>query len=110
MSDHGIRTPPTLRHLEQLMAGMTAGIILIDPSGAIISANAAALHMHGVAEVEDLGTTADDYCQRFCLRFRNHHRLAKREYPIMRMLAGDSFPDLVVEVAPVGTNEPRWTH
>ena len=28
----------------------------------------------------------------------------------MRVLAGESFPDLVVEVAPIGTNEPRWTH
>ena len=101
---------PTLRHLEQLMAGLTAGVILVDPSGVLIGANAAALRMHGVQKPEDLGTTADDYCQRFCLRYRNHHRLAKREYPIMRMLAGDSFPDLVVEVAPIGTNEPRWTH
>ena len=92
------------------MAGLTAGVILVDPSGALIGANAAALRMHGVETPEDLGTTADDYCQRFCLRYRNHHRLTKREYPIMRVLAGESFPDLVVEVAPIGTNEPRWTH
>jgi PAS domain S-box-containing protein len=92
------------------MADLTAGIILVDPTGVIIGANAAALRMHGVRKPEDLGATADDYCQRFCLRYRNHHRLAKREYPIMRMLAGESFPDLVIEVAPIGTNEPRWTH
>lgn len=109
--DHAIPSPaPTLRHLEQLIAGLTAGVILVDPSGVIINANAAALRMHGVARLEELGATADDYCQRFCLRYRNHHRLTKREYPIMRMLAGDSFPDLVVEVAPIGINEPRWTH
>ena len=101
---------PTLRHLEQLMAGLTAGIILVDPSGVLIGANDAALRMHGVTKPDQLGATADDYCQRFCLRRRNHQRLTKREYPIMRMLAGESFPDLVVEVAPVGTNEPRWTH
>ena len=101
---------PTLRHLEQLMHGLTAGVILVDPSGAIIGANPAALRMHGIARVEDLGGTADDYCQRFCLRYRNRHRLTMREYPMVRMLAGESFPDLVVEVAPIGTNEPRWTH
>jgi len=101
---------PTLRHLEQLIAGLTAGVILVDPTGAIIGANDAALRMHGVAKAADLGGTADDYCQRFCLRYRNHYRLAKREYPIIRMLAGESFPDQVVEVAPIGTNEPRWTH
>jgi PAS domain S-box-containing protein len=109
--DRSNRPPsPTLRHLQQLMADLTAGIILVDPAGAIIGANAAALRMHGIRTLAELGATADDYCQRFCLRLRNHHRLAKRDYPIMRMLAGESFPDLVVEVAPVGTNEPRWTH
>ena len=102
--------PPTLRHLQQLIADLTAGIILVDPSGAIIDANAAALRMHGVRKPDELGATADDYCRRFCLRYRNHHRLTAREYPIMRMLAGESFPDLVVEVAPIGINEPRWTH
>lgn len=112
MNDHQMSGPPspTLRHLEQLMAGLTAGVILVDPAGVMIGANSAALRMHGVASVEELGTTADDYCQRFCLRSRNHRRLAKREYPIMRMLAGESFPDLVVEVATVGNNEPHWTH
>ena len=92
------------------MAGLTAGVILIDPSGTLVGANEAALRMHGVTRQEELGGTVDDYCQRFCLRYRNHHRLAKREYPLVRMLAGESLPDLVVEVAPVGTNEPRWTH
>lgn len=106
----GTPPSPSIRHLEQLMRGLTAGVILVDPTGVLIDANPAALKMHGVKKVADLGATADDYCQRFCLRFRNHHRLAAREYPIMRMLAGESFPDLVVEVAPIGTNEPRWTH
>jgi PAS domain S-box-containing protein len=112
MTDQPIDGPrsPTLRHLEQLISGLTAGVILVDPSGVIINANAAALQMHGVAKPQDLGATADDYCQKFCLRYRNHRRLTKREYPIMRMLAGESFPDEVVEVAPIGTNEPRWTH
>ena len=100
----------TLGHLQQLVDGLMAGVILLDPAGAILWANPAALAMHGVAAVEDIGATADDYCQRFCLRYRNHHRLPRREYPIMRLLAGESFPDLVVEVAPLGSNEPRWVH
>ena len=101
---------PSLRHLKQLIQGLTAGVILVDPSGMLISANDAALKMHGVKKVEDFGATADDYCQRFSLRFCNHHRLSKREYPIMRMLAGQSFPDLILEVTPMGSNEPCWTH
>lgn len=100
----------TLRHLEQLIGGMTAGVILIDIAGTIIWANDAALVMHGVKTVAALGATADEYAQLFALSFRNGHRLASREYPVMRVLAGESFPDLVVEVAPSGATERRWTH
>lgn len=100
----------TLGHLRQLVDGLSAGVILVHPSGTILWANPAALAMHGVAAQEEIGATADEYCQRFCLRYRNRHRLPRREYPIMRLLAGESFPDLVVEVAPLGSNEPRWVH
>lgn len=101
---------PTLNHLEQLIDALLAGVILIDPTGVILSANPAALKMHGVDRLEDLGMTADDYVQRFSLRYRNNHRLARREYPLMRLLAGESFPDLIVEVSPLGETEPRWVH
>ena len=101
---------PSLRHLEQLVDGLTAGVILVDPSGAILSANPAALAMHGCTDVKALGDTADDYCQRFSLRHRNGHRLARREYPIIRMLAGENFPDMVVDVVPAGADAPQWTH
>jgi PAS domain S-box-containing protein len=101
---------PTLHHLEQLMESLLAGVILMDPAGVLLGANAAALKMHGVDKVEDLGATADEYAQRFCLRYRDHRRLTRREYPLVRLLAGESFPDLIVEVAPLGTNTPRWVH
>ena len=101
---------PTLSHLEQLIDALIAGVILIDPTGVILSANPAALEMHGVDTVEGLGVTVDDYVQRFTLRYRDGRRLARREYPLIRLLAGESFPDLVVEVTPVGEDEPRWVH
>lgn len=100
----------TLRHLEQLIGGLSAGVILIDVAGSIIWANEAALQMHGVKHLEGLGATADEYATRFALSLRNGHRLVSRQYPIMRLLAGESFPDLVVEVAASGAEEPRWTH
>ena len=92
------------------MESLLEGVILMDPTGVILGANAAALKMHGISNAEDLGATADDYAQRFCLRYRDHRRLTAREYPLIRLLAGESFPDLIVEVAPLGTNEPRWVH
>jgi len=100
----------TLRHLEQLLDGLSAGIILIDVAGTIIWANDAALAMHGVDDAQELGPTADEYARRFALRYRNGHRLARREYPIMRVFSGEKCPDLVVEVASTGSDEFRWTH
>lgn len=100
----------TLRHLEQLVDDLSAGIILLDLTGTILGANEAALTMHGVARLDELGGTADEYAKRFSLRLRNGHRLVSRDYPVMRVLAGESFPDLVVEVTPAGADEPRWTH
>jgi PAS domain S-box-containing protein len=101
---------PTLRHLQQLMAQLLDGVILIDPAGTILSANAAALRMHGIRKVEDLGSTAEGYAQRFSLRSSDHRPLKHREYPLFRLLAGESFPDLVVEIAPAGDDQVRWVH
>ena len=101
---------PTFRHLEQLMAQLLDGVILMDPAGAILSANPAALRMHGVDRVADLGLTVEDYARRFALFDDRHRPLRHRAYPLARLLAGDSFPDLVVQVAPAGEEEARWVH
>ena len=105
-----ILTGNTLLHLEQLISGLTAGVILVDLSGTILWANDAALAMHGVGKLEDLGATADEYATRFSLSLRSGHRLASREYPVMRILAGETIPDLIVEVAASGAHEASWTH
>jgi PAS domain S-box-containing protein len=101
---------PTLRHLEQLMAQLLDGVILLDSAGVILRANAAALRMHGIDKLEDLGTTAEGYAQRFALRSSTGRPLKRRDYPLFRLLAGESFPDEVVEVMPAGEDEVRWVH
>ncbi|KQN80017.1 PAS domain S-box protein [Sphingomonas sp. Leaf62] len=102
--------PPTLRHLEQLMAQLLDGVIVVDPTGVILRANAAALKMHGIDRVEDLGATAEAYAERFTLRSGNGRLLKRREYPLFRLLAGEAFPDETVQVAPSGDDEVRWVH
>ena len=108
--DHPAAVHPTLRHLEQLMAQLLDGVILVDPAGTILSANDAALRMHGVRGITELGGTAEGYAARFSLRSSGQRELKHREYPLFRLLAGESFPDLIVEVAPVGETETRWVH
>jgi PAS domain S-box-containing protein len=101
---------PTLRHLEQLMAQLLDGVILLDPSGTILSANSAALAMHGVGTLAALGTTAEDYARRFRMWTDAHRPMRQRDFPLFKLLAGEPIPDMVVEVAPAGEDEARWVH
>ncbi len=105
-----LRDSADLRHLRQIIAGLDEGVILVDPDQSILWANAAALAMHGVDAVEDLGWTVDDYRARFQLRYRNNHRLDGADYPIERVVSGEAFSEVVVEVAVAGEDEPRWVH
>ncbi len=105
-----LRDSADLRHLRQIIAGLDEGVILVDPDQSILWANDAALGMHGVDAVEQLGGTVDDYRQRFQLRYRNNHKVAGDDYPIERVVSGEAFSEVVVEVAVAGEDEPRWTH
>ncbi len=95
--------------LQQIIAALDDGVIVVEPDQSIAWANQAALAMHGVSSVEELGGTIDQYRQRFELRYRNHHIVPEGKYPLDRMMLGEAFSEVIVEVGPPG--EPaRWTH
>jgi PAS domain S-box-containing protein len=106
--------PPTRdadhRQVRQIIAGLREGVLLVEPDQTIVWANQAALAMHGVATLEELGGTVGEYRKRFELRYRNNHRLPHGEYPIDRVIAGEAFDEVVVEVARAGQAEPTWVH
>jgi len=116
MTDQGDETLFPARHqtdhrqLQQLVTALTEGVILIDPDQTIAWANPRSLEMHGVERAEDLGRTVSEYRARFELRYRNQHRLPEGSYPMERILSGEAFDEVVVQVAPVGSQEPVWTH
>jgi PAS domain S-box-containing protein len=101
---------PDRRQLQQIVAGLSEGVILIDPDQSIVWANEAALAMHGVERLEALGDNITEYRDRFELRYRNNHRLSAGQYPMDRVVAGEAFNDVVVAVALAGEDEPRWVH
>ncbi|WP_458094257.1 PAS domain S-box protein [Roseomonas sp. WA12] len=106
-------TPPhhaDTQQLRSIIAGVSDGVVLIAPDRGIVWANGPALAMHGVAELSELGSTAAGYRKRFDLRYRNRHRLPEGEYPLERIMSGETFDEVVVEVAPAGEAEARWTH
>jgi PAS domain S-box-containing protein len=96
--------------LQQIVAGVTEGVIIIDPDQTIVWANDAALAMHGADKLADLGRTAAAYRKRFRLRYCNNHPLSRGEYPIERLIAGERFDDVTVQVTRVGKQDQTWVH
>ena len=106
----GIRDTADLDNLRLIVAGLTEGVILLHPDATILWANDAALRMHGAASLDDFGDTVNEYRRRFELRYRNNRPLAAGEYPIERVVSGETFAEVIVEVIPAGIEETCWVH
>ena len=106
----GVRETADLDNLRLIVSGLREGVILLDPAGAILWANEAALTMHGVTTVNALGVDAAGYCSRFALRYRNGDVLKVKDYPAERAVAGEAVVDVVVEVTPAGSDDMQWVH
>ncbi|MGF6528829.1 helix-turn-helix transcriptional regulator [Variovorax sp. PvP013] len=110
MTDTVLQRNTDRRQLQQIIAGLTEGVILIEPDQTIVWANEAALRMHGVTTLGDLGRDVTDYRERFRLRYRNNHALEDGRYPIERVISGEKFTDVVVEVFLATDHDASWVH
>src|SRR5215217_3727878 len=90
---------PDRSQLEQIIAGLSEGVILVEPDQTITYANEAALEMHGVTTLDQLGRTVNEYRHNFVVRHQGTHLLDHGRYPIDRVVAGEAFDDAVVVVA-----------
>jgi PAS domain S-box-containing protein len=110
MSQDVLSTETNRRQLQQIIAGLSDGVILLELDQTILWANEAALTMHGVGRIGELGRNAKEYAKRFALRYRNNHPVAPENYPISRVAKGETFADVLVEVTPVDDEERTWVH
>ncbi|MBH3445441.1 helix-turn-helix transcriptional regulator [Pseudomonas moraviensis] len=110
MSQEVLTTETNRRQLQQIIAGLSDGVILLELDKSILWANEAALTMHGVSTIGDLGSNADEYAKRFTLRYRNNHVLPPDNYPISRVARCEAFNDLLIEVSSVDDPERVWVH
>ncbi len=107
MPDSTRREPQT--HLQQIIAGLTEGVIILHPDKTISWANDTALALHGVQSLADLGRTPAEYRARFELRYADGNKLRADDYPMDRLLAGEAFSELLVQLVPRGQNR-HWVH
>ena len=100
---------PDRTQLQQIIAGMNEGVILIEPDRAITYANHSSLAMHGVHHLEDLGRSVDAYGANYLVRGRTGQALDSGQTPIERAAAGQNF-DILVEVCRRDRPDAHWTH
>ncbi|MHC8353913.1 helix-turn-helix transcriptional regulator [Pseudomonas sp. LB3P81] len=110
MSRDVLTTETNRRQLQQIIAGLSDGVILLELDQTILWANEAALTMHGVSQISDLGANAKEYAKRFALRYRNNHPVPSDNYPINRVARGETFSDVLVEVTPLEDEDRVWVH
>lgn len=96
--------------LHELIAGLGDGVVLVEPGGRIVWANASAVAMHRVSDTDGLGGDASEYRRRFTLRYRNNHPLEEGQYPIERLLAGETVDNVTVEISPAADLDLIWVH
>ena len=85
-------------HLQQIIAALTEGVIIVEPDGRLSWADETALSLHGVDTLAELGKTAADYAKRFQLAYLGGPPLPPAEYPIQRLLRGEVIDRAMVEV------------
>ncbi|CAI0890282.1 Nitrate/nitrite response regulator protein narL [Serratia proteamaculans] len=110
MSQSVLASETNRSQLQQIISGLTEGVILTEVDQTILWANEAALSMHGLTKLSELGANAQEYAERFALRYRNNHPLTAEQYPMNRVAKGEEFSEVLVEVKPVSEPEFLWVH
>ncbi len=96
-------------HLQQIIARLTEGLILVDPDGTLSWADDTALELHGARTLADLGGTAAGYAKRFQVAYRGGEPLRAEEYPIQLLLHGETIDRALIEVTRRADGK-RWVH
>ena len=61
------------------------------------------------SSLAELGQTVSEYRERFELHYRNQQKLPPGDYPMDRVVGGEAFAEVIVEVGRPGGNR-RWVH
>ena len=101
-------SPSERPHLYTIVADLAEGVVLIEEDRRIAWANTAALTMHGCEALDELGDTPQAYHDRFQLAFRDGRAVPKTEYPIDRLVRGELFSNLVVNLT--RRDQPQREH
>ena len=97
------------RHLQQIIARLTEGVIIIDPDGVLAWADETALALHGVRTLSELGKTVAGFAERFQLADRSGQRIQPSDYPMQRLLKGEAINKALIDVTRRADGK-HWVH
>ena len=101
--------PTAATHLQQIIAGLTEGVIIVAPDGRLDWADDTALELHGAKRLDELGETAADFAKRYQLAYLGGEKLPISEYPIQQLLRGQTIDRALIEVVRRADGK-RWIH
>ncbi len=93
--------------LLQIVSGLDDGVIMINSDRTIAWANDAALRMHVVGTLGELGDTVDAYWHRFTPRAHAGGTPAEAELSMDRVLRGEGFREMTVRTGGAGAAPQR---
>ncbi len=96
-------------HLQQIVAHLTEGLILVEPDGAFCWADDTALELHGARSLADLGGDAAGYAKRFQVAYRGGEPLSAEQTPLHQLIHGETIDRALVEVTR-RSDRKRWVH
>ena len=96
-------------HLQQIIAKLTEGLILVEPDGALCWADDTALELHGARSLAALGGDVAGYAKRYQVAYRGGEPLAAENMPLQRLLCGETIDRALVEVVR-RADRKRWVH
>ena len=95
---------------QQILSNLDEGVIVIGFDQTIAWANAAALAMHGVSTIEELGHDVASYRANYRFACRDEILRRDGDAPVDRAVAGEVFHDAVIDVTRVGRDRAGWVH
>lgn len=107
MSMKTAHRPASRAPLQQFVDDLLEGVLLLEPDGRIAWANTAALAMHDCRRIAELGGNMSAYRRKFVLHYLNNHALKAAQYPLARLVAGESFDGVTVALTVRGDGDFR---
>jgi len=97
----------TLQQLEAVLENIREGVVISDLDGNLLSMNQAALQMQGFHDLEHARRQLKDYEHEFKLFDSEDHALPRSEWPLPRVLRGETINNMEVRIENGETGHPR---